>query len=148
MNQFVITPSQCTITYACQVIAGPNEQLCEIPGAKFDTTTGDYTLATDDCITMKPGNHTIAITGSLESGDSYEAQFNLMLVNPCKMECFSIVKTPSIENIEYVIGSEKLDIAFEDFIIEIGLGSCQVKWLYTATLENLHSLPEEYITFD
>ena len=75
--------------------------------------------------------------------------FDLNLVNPCRPECVvSDITTPAIDDIEYTIGDEKIEITFDEFSLDIGTGGCPYTWTYAAELSDATSLPSIYITFD
>ena len=53
MNPFTSSIAECTISYSCEMIAGPLDyDLCNYASGKttssFDSNTGDYSISSDD----------------------------------------------------------------------------------------------------
>ena len=129
-----------------------NLELLPIYGtATFDTDKAEYELTTDDCVNIQPGTYTLQITGTIGTYQDVQQDysFDLNLVNPCRPECVvSGITTPTIDDIEYTIGDEKIEITFDEFSLDIGTGGCPYTWTYAAELSGETSLPSTYITFD
>ena len=88
MNPFVASPSECSITYSCEMIAGPQSyDLCNYVGgtttSQFYDPSGDFSFTSKDYATFGVQILTFEITGT-SGTETASTQFSLNLIDPCE----------------------------------------------------------------
>ena len=74
-------------------------------------------------------------------------EFTITLIDPCVGAVPSSVTKPSIENVQYNYGADKIEFTYPGFTA-FNADNCSFEWTYSAKLAGGANLDDDYITFD